>query len=256
MNKFDPRTAWNQVAAVYQARNPISAVDVHYGPWSPPERDLQLFGPVPGRRVLEIGCGGGQSCVALARQGAHVTGLDISREQLVFARRLAAQAQVTVEFIEGQVESLTDVADATFDLIFSAYTFHYMADLPTCLAACYRLLSPTGRLVFSLDHPLRACFFDEQEHELSLYPVRSYFDDTALRWRFPETGVMMQSYHYTITQWIDLLSAAGYYLVRLVEPPMPVDLADALWPTEDLLFPMRNLPQTMIFCVGKRWQSV
>ena len=52
--------------------------------------DLTLLDDVAGADVLELGCGGGQCSVALARRGANVTGIDLSAEQLSFARDLAA----------------------------------------------------------------------------------------------------------------------------------------------------------------------
>lgn len=245
------REAWNRVSARYQARQQIATTDIHYGPWAPGERQLQLLGEVQGQRVLELGCGGGQCCLALAKRGALAVGIDLSDEQIAFARTLAAQEKVQVTFICGSATDLVGVQSNNWDLVFSVYTFPYIDDMPRCLAECYRVLRPGGRLIFSLDHPLRDCFFDAEEEELALYPVRSYFDNNPMQWTFADTGVRMQSQHYTLSQWVNLLQTNGFQLHQVVEPLPPTDLVDELWPLDSPYAPLRNLPQTIIFVAQK-----
>ncbi|CAN5592992.1 class I SAM-dependent methyltransferase [soil metagenome] len=245
------RQQWNQISATYQARQQISTNDVHYGPWSPPEHELRLLGNLYDKRVLELGCGGGQCCISFAKKGAHVIGLDASDAQLAFAHTLAATEKVAVEFIQGSAEDLTRWSANSWDIVFSAYTFQYIEQIQTCLAECYRVLRRGGQLIFSLDHPVRACFFDAEEDELVLYPVRSYFDNTPFSWIFPETQVALHTHHYTIAQWLELLQGQGFRLQRLVEPPPPTALLDEFWPLDSAYAALRNIPQTIIFIAAK-----
>jgi 2-polyprenyl-3-methyl-5-hydroxy-6-metoxy-1,4-benzoquinol methylase len=53
------------------------------------EEKLQLIGPVASKRVLEIGCGGGQCSIAFAKQGALVTSVDVAAAQIEIAGELA-----------------------------------------------------------------------------------------------------------------------------------------------------------------------
>jgi SAM-dependent methyltransferase len=251
MPMFDQAAAWDQVSAVYQERSQILTDDLYYGPWAPAESTLSLLGDVRGLRVLDLGCGGGQAAIYLARQGALTTGLDISQQQLAVATRQANQAGVSVRWVVGGLAELALLPVAQWDLIISIYALHYMRDLPRCLAECYQRLRPGGRLLFSLDHPIHACFFDPAEQEPTLYPERSYFDATPCHWLFPDTRTQMESYHYTIGQWFDLLQTAGFRLLRLIEPPPPPTLVRELWPDDDPFSPMRNLPHSIIFCAGK-----
>jgi SAM-dependent methyltransferase len=248
---LDQQAAWDRVAVRYQREVAESHNVVHYGPWSPPEAELQVLGPVQGLAILELGCGGGQCAVALAQQGAQVVGLDVSEAQLAFARQRAAAAGVELAFVTGSAADLSGFGDETQDLILAVYVLPYVEPLERCLTECWRVLRPGGRLVFSLDHPLRDCFLDLEEQELSLYPVRDYFDETPLRWRFPGTNVPMANRHYPISGWIDRLLAAGFQRVRLVEPPTDANVAAAQWPEDSPLFPIRNLPQTVIFVAQK-----
>lgn len=251
MKRIDMRAAWNQAAPDYQRRR-VSATDsAHYGPWAPLEDELQLLGDVRGRRILEIGCGGGQCSIAFAKQGAIVAGLDLSDAQLDHARTLATAEEVAVEFVQGAAEDLHHFADGAWDIVFSVYAFQYVADMPRCLAECARVLRPEGRLVFSLDHPFRDCFFDAAERELTLYPARSYFDASPMTWRFADSGVWMHSYHHTLAAWIEMLTAAGFRLLRLLEPAPPTELLDEVWPDDDPLSALRHIPPTVIFMAAR-----
>jgi len=241
------RNTWNQVSAIYQARQQIAVDSAYYGPWAPPESELQLLGDVRGLQILDLGCGGGQSTIAFTQQGATAVGIDISDQQLAYARRLATQAGVEVTFRQGNAEALTSFATASLDMIFSTYTLPYVDDVPRCLSECQRVLRPGGRLIFSLDHPLRDCFFDTEDDELTLYPVRDYFDNTPLVWRFPTTDAILRSHHFTVAQWLTMLHTAGFQLRQLLEPAPRRELLDQLWPLDGPLGPLRNLPQTIIF---------
>ena len=192
---IDMRAAWNQIAAHYQSHHAIPTDSAHYGPWAPLENELRLLGDVRGRRILEVGCGGGQCSIAFAKQGAIVAGLDLSDAQLDFARKLAASEGVSANFVHGSAEDLHLFADGAWDVVFSAYAFQYVADMPRALGECARVLGAHGRLVFSLDHPFRDCFFDFEENDVTLYPARSYFDHSPMAWTFDDTGVWLSLIH-------------------------------------------------------------
>lgn len=247
MKRIDMRAAWNRASADYQRRHAISTHSAHYGPWAPLENELRLLGDVRGRRILEVGCGGGQCSIAFARQGAIAAGIDLSDAQLDYARALAAAEGVAVEFVRGAADDLHHFADGAWDIVFSVYAFQYVADMPRCLGECARVLRPHGRLVFSLDHPFRACFFDAVEQDVTLYPARSYFDASPMAWTFADTGVWMHSYHHTFSAWIEMLTAAGFRLLRLLEPAPPTEMLDDIWPDDDPLSALRHIPPTVIF---------
>ncbi|MCB0053261.1 MAG: class I SAM-dependent methyltransferase, partial [Caldilinea sp.] len=136
MSAVDQRMVWNAVSARYQRLHEFSTVDVSYGPWAPPESELQLLGDVAALHILDLGCGGGQNCIALARQGARVTGIDLSEMQIAHARRLAAAESVHVDLVLGSLEELATFDTGATDIVFSSYTFPYVADIARCLEEC------------------------------------------------------------------------------------------------------------------------
>lgn len=249
---IDMRAAWNRTSAAYQARHRIPVDTAHYGPWMPTERELRLLGDVAGRRILELGCGGGQCSIAFARQGATAVGLDLSDEQLAFARRLARQHGVSVDFLQGDAADLDRFADASFDVVFSAYALQYVEAIERCLAGVARVLAPGGLLVFSLDHPFRAVFWDEEEDEDSVVATRSYWRRGAMEWQFGGSGEWMRSFHRTVGDWVDLLAAAGLAVRRILEPePQLTPEEELAWRDSYTLELVRLVPHTIIFVADR-----
>ncbi len=104
-----------------------------------------------GGRVLDIGCGTGQTTLQLAArvgpQGS-VLGVDISRPMLEIARRRAAAAQLSqVHFLETDAQTHPFEADA-LDAVFSRFGVMFFADPRAAFANIRRALKPGGRLAF------------------------------------------------------------------------------------------------------------
>jgi SAM-dependent methyltransferase len=232
------RRGWNAISAAYQAHTHISTTDVHYGPLAPGERKLGLLGDVCGRRILEIGCGGGQNAIALARQGATCVGLDPSAAQLAHARQLARQHGVDVQFVEGVAEDLSAFPDGSFDIALSSYAFGYVADLRQAYGEAWRVLRDPdpasgelgGLFVFCLSHPwFQAVGWhlagDPDAPEVGNYAAWPGIEEWD--WSFEDgTSAPMRGHLRTLAQVVNELIGAGFVLTRLLEQNYE-DVADA-----------------------------
>ena len=102
-----------------------------------------------GLRLLDLGCGFGALAVYFATQGAVVTGVDPIESRLEVGRSVAAEHDLTAEFIHGWMEHL-DLRDETFDLAVQNNSLPYIvqrADRRAALAETHRVLRPGGSLV-------------------------------------------------------------------------------------------------------------
>jgi len=109
---------------------------------------MAALAPKPGERLLDIGCGAGQTTLELAAAvapGGEVVGLDISRPLLEVARGRPATAGVS--FLEGDAQT-HPFEPASFDGAFSRFGVMFFADPPAAFANIRRALKPGGRLAF------------------------------------------------------------------------------------------------------------
>jgi SAM-dependent methyltransferase len=107
---------------------------------------LARRGAKPGAKVLVLGCGAGNTAIALARVGFEVCGVDIAWDAIAWARENAAVARVAVEFRVGDVADLTFAPGGRFDFALDDYCLQHVlgADRPACFAGIRRVLYPNG----------------------------------------------------------------------------------------------------------------
>ncbi len=205
------RAWWDAWAERFQEQGGHS-IAVAFGPGASEGDDLGLLGDVSSLDAVELGCGGGQFGIALAEQGATVTGVDISAEQLSYARDLADERGVEMAFVN---ESVTDLSlpAAAYDLAFSAFAFQWVEDLQACFEEAYRVLRDGGRLVFSVDHPYYK-LLDPESGEIA----RSYFSDEPRRGYSESLEAEMVVYRRRVSDIVNGLTEAGFTVERLEEP--------------------------------------
>ncbi len=110
---------------------------------------VERAGISEGDKVLDIGCGSGNNATILAaKTGAEVTGLDLTPELLEAGRRLAEEAGVEIEFVEGDAENLP-FEDASFDVVISTVGIMFAPDHRRAAQEAARVLRPGGRMALA-----------------------------------------------------------------------------------------------------------
>jgi len=114
---------------------------------------LARYAPLAGRKVLDVGCGGGILADAMARQGAHVTGIDLATKSLRVARLHALEAQTpNIQYREISAEALAQETPAAYDIVTCMELLEHVPAPQSIVTACAQLLQPGGWVFFSTIH--------------------------------------------------------------------------------------------------------
>lgn len=144
----DQATYWNELGGLTWAElsglldRQIEAVG---------RRAMDALAPQAGERLLDVGCGCGQTTLELARRvgsGGEVVGVDISHPMLEVARGRTLPADAgAVRFLEADAQ-VADLEPASFDGVFSRFGVMFFADPTAAFRNLLGALKPGGRLAF------------------------------------------------------------------------------------------------------------
>ena len=167
------------------------------------------LGEISQKRVLHLQCHIGTGTLQLARCGAIVTGLDFSAEAIRVARRLATDAGLKADFVEGRVDEAPRLAPGPFDLVYVTWgTICWLPDLKIWAKAIATVLAPRGELYFADAHP---SFMPMEEREGKLEPTYDFQTpaDRPLEFTYETTytGDPTVMTHQSTREWIHPLSA-------------------------------------------------
>jgi SAM-dependent methyltransferase len=185
-----------------------------------------MLPPLEGLRVLDLGCGfGAFARWAREMSAANVLGVDRSEKMLARARAQTRDPGVTYHLAD--IEHLA-LPDASFDLVYSSLTLHYIRDFGAVCVTIRRLLVPGGHLVFSVEHPL----FTAPRHPgwrtdpdgSKVWPINDYLLEGRRVTEWITPGVV--KYHRTVASYVNSLLAQGFQLISLEEwGPNPEQIA-------------------------------
>lgn len=141
-----------------------STADDQFAPLT--DASIVTLMPLPGQRLLDVGCGSGGTTAALAalvRPDGHVTGVDPSADNLAIAARITKGLPVTL--IEGDAQ-VHPFATGEFDGVFSRLGVMFFEDPTAAFANLRRATKTGGRLVFT-------CWPPREQSEVMIVPARA-----------------------------------------------------------------------------------
>ena len=102
-----------------------------------------------GKKVLDVGCGGGILSEAMSQRGAQVSGLDMGEAPLNVAKLHALESGLDIEYMRLPVEELAEQQPASFDVVTCLEMLEHVPDPSSIVRACYKLCKPGGQVFFS-----------------------------------------------------------------------------------------------------------
>jgi 2-polyprenyl-6-hydroxyphenyl methylase/3-demethylubiquinone-9 3-methyltransferase len=106
-------------------------------------------GGLQGKRVVDVGCGGGILSESMAARGAEVTGIDMGGSNLEVARLHLLESGLEVDYRQMSAELLAEEQPGHYDLVTCMEMLEHVPDPASVVRACATLARPGGCVVFS-----------------------------------------------------------------------------------------------------------
>jgi 2-polyprenyl-6-hydroxyphenyl methylase / 3-demethylubiquinone-9 3-methyltransferase len=141
VNKFEELAArWWDPHSEFKPLHEINPLRLAY---------IDRLAPLAGKKVLDVGCGGGILSESMALKGARVTGIDMGEAPLQVARLHLLESGLEIEYERIPVERLAAEQPASFDVVTCMEMLEHVPDPASVVEACSRLVRPGGHVIFS-----------------------------------------------------------------------------------------------------------
>ena len=216
------RNAWNKQSLRYQNDSELNNDILDFGdPRCLTDDDLHLVGDVRNKKILELGCGGANIGINLAKRGGSVTGIDISEQQIAFAKKQAKREEVDIQLDVSSIEDY--LFQDEYDLIISVCAFQYVDNLDRVFRKVYQHLIPGGTFIFSTNHPAfyAAAYTDIWKDEKE---QTRYHDERPDTWKWDDSGqddFSFTTFPHPVEFYINQLAACGFRIDRMHEFTIP-----------------------------------
>ncbi|MFW9900372.1 MAG: class I SAM-dependent methyltransferase [Candidatus Thorarchaeota archaeon] len=111
------------------------------------QKFIKMLGNVKGKKILDIGCGRGNLSFYLAQKGAHVVGIDLSKNFIDFCKNEMKRLNLEIDFRIMNAQ-IPDFEDGSFDLIVGSRIVHHLPDIELFFRECKRILKRKGHIIF------------------------------------------------------------------------------------------------------------
>ncbi|MEE9398625.1 MAG: bifunctional 2-polyprenyl-6-hydroxyphenol methylase/3-demethylubiquinol 3-O-methyltransferase UbiG [Methylococcales bacterium] len=145
---------------------------------------IQEYSEIEGKRIVDVGCGGGILSEGLARHGASVVGIDLSEELVEIADLHSLESGLKIEYRKISAESLAELEPAGFDCVTCMELLEHVPRPASVISACASIVKPGGKVFFStLNRNLKAYLLAivGAEYLLRMIPKGTHDYNTFIR---------------------------------------------------------------------------
>lgn len=216
-----------------------------YGPFlKRNEEEINLFENLKNTKILDLGCGEGESLEYLYKKGASdIWGIDISKEQILKAKKRFPQFKNN--FIVSPMEEEANILSNYFDYVISIFSIGYTSDILKTFKNANKYLTCSGSLIISWTHPFYYCL---DVIDSNVIINKSYFnEDSKIITKGPDKINLAQK-NLMISTIINEARKAGFYVDKILEEEtiLKDDIngyKSTFWRKEKTI----NCPSTIIF---------
>ncbi|WP_379131040.1 class I SAM-dependent methyltransferase [Paenibacillus sp. sgz500958] len=210
------------------------------------EETCRLFGDVSGKKLLEIGCGSGQSLQYHGeRKASELWGMDLSEQQIEKTTELLTSCGLSAHLICSPMEEECGIPENYFDFVYSVYAIGWTTDLEGTFCRIASYLKQDGVFIFSWSHPIHKCVVSENN---ILAFKKSYFDESWYSVSLDEATLTLSD--RKLSTYVNALAKAGFVIEQMVEQS-DEELLQSLGDHSDFAKKAQMLPVTFVIKARK-----
>lgn len=211
------------------------------------EEKCQLFGDVSGKKLLEIGCGNGQSLQYHAeRNASELWAVDISEGQIEKAAQHLKSRGVEARLICSPMEEECGIPTDYFDYVYSIYAIGWTTDLEGTFQRISSYLKKDGLFIFSWSHPIHRWVTTEKDRFVI---HKSYFNEDWFPAAVDEGELLLAD--RMLSTYVNALAKAGFVIEFMIEEP-DQELIQSKNDNSDMANRAKVLPVTFVIKARKR----
>jgi SAM-dependent methyltransferase len=205
------KNAWNKKALVHKNSSFYDVASFKAGKSSLNKIELEELGDVKNKTLLHLQCHFGMDTLSWARQGAIVTGIDLSDESVKIASELSTELNIPAQFICCNVYDALQYINKEYDIVFTSYgVIGWLPDLDKWAAVIVESLRPGGSFYMVEFHPIVWMMDDDFQYIKYHYHNEAVIEDE-------QTGSYANRYadiHYKEYGWNHSLSEVLNSLIK------------------------------------------
>jgi 2-polyprenyl-3-methyl-5-hydroxy-6-metoxy-1,4-benzoquinol methylase len=179
---------------------------------------FRLIGNVKDHFVLDVACGEGYNTRILARKGATVTGIDLSKRLIKYAKSQEEKDRLGISYCVSDSTDLSRFPARRFDLVTCFMALMDIENYDAAIREIARIMKDEGRFIFSITHPC----FEISAKTRKIERTARYFGIRSKRvpWRMERLLRPFEttSFHRTLTDYSNVLHEHELLIRRLLEP--------------------------------------
>ncbi|MFW9333762.1 class I SAM-dependent methyltransferase [Paenibacillus polymyxa] len=177
------------------------------------EEKCQLFGDISGKKLLEIGCGNGQSLQYQGeRNASELWAVDISERQIEKAAQHLKSCGIAAKLICSPMEEECGIPTDYFDYVYSIYAIGWTTDLEGTFRRISSYLKKDGLFIFSWSHPIHRWVTTENDRFVI---NKSYFNEGWYPVAVDEGELLLAD--RMLSTYVNALAKAGFVIELMIE---------------------------------------
>ncbi|RJE90415.1 class I SAM-dependent methyltransferase [Paenibacillus sp. 1011MAR3C5] len=217
----------------------------YYGAYVSEEK-CQLFGDVSGKRMLEIGCGNGQSLQYHGeRKASELWGVDLSEKQIEKAKLQLKTCGLSAQLLCSPMEEECGLPLDYFDCVYSIYAIGWTTDLEGTFRRIASYLKKDGVFIFSWSHPIHKCVAAENNR---LAFKKRYFDESWYSVSLDEGALTLSD--RKLSTYVNALAKSGFVIEQMIEES-DEDIMQSRNDNSDFAQKAKMLPVTFVIKARK-----